>query len=259
MRFVLAGAAAHALLTLGLLAHAPYGTAQEVLNCDRPGDRSEHLICSDQGLQRAFQDATLRVGALAGWSSSPQAWHQAQRLWEIGTRDPCENAECLRDVYKQRNVILGVLHETPTPVTPEAWTPLMPTLVIQQVDDTVLVRLPPVTLTEESLVRVEWQVPAGDTARWSVPGPGGRLLCHPPDAREGYAARFTFRQSTQGFQWPRWDRDEQGPVFELFSFVAGRDVPLNEPVHCSFTIGETLVDNPSVISVWQGPVVKQRR
>jgi len=256
MRFVLA---VPALLALGLLAHVPFGWAQQVLNCARPSDRSEQLICSDQGLQRAFHDARLRVSALAGWSGSPQAWHRAQRLWEIGARDPCESVECLRNVYKERNVHLGVLHETPVPVTSEAWTPLMPALVLQQVDDTVLVRLPPVTLTEESLVRVEWQVPAGDRARWSVPGPGGRLLCQPPDAREGYAARFTFRQSTQGFQWPRWVREGQGLVFELFSFVAGRDVPLNEPVRCSFTIGETLVDNPSVISVWQGQVADQRR
>jgi hypothetical protein len=160
----------------------------------------------------------------------------------------------MREVYQKRNAHLAVLHDTPTPVAPGPWTPLMPELVLQQVDDTALVRLPPLTFTVESLVRIEWKVPAGDLARWAVAGPGGRLLCQPPDAREGYAADFTLRQSTQGVHWPRWERDGQEMVFEVFSFVAGRDVPLNEPVRCSFTIGETLVDNPSVISVWQQPV-----
>ncbi|MDR7148685.1 uncharacterized protein J2W49_000613 [Hydrogenophaga palleronii] len=242
---------------MGLIAHAPSGLAQQVLDCAHPSERSDRLLCSDQDLQRAFQDAALRIGALASWSKAPKAWYQTQRLWERERRDPCENAECLRAAYQERNAYLTVLHETPTPVAPGPWTPLMPALVLQQVDDTALVRLPPMTFAVESLVRVEWKVPAGDRARWAVAGPGGRLLCQPPDAREGYAADFTFRQSTQGVYWPRWERDGQGVVFEVFSFVAGRDVPLNKPVRCSFTIGETLVDNPSVISVWQVPVVKQ--
>lgn len=258
MRLVLAGAAVPSLLALGLVSHAPFGMAQQVLDCAHPSERSDKLLCSDQDLQRGFQDAALRIGALASWSKAPQAWHQAQRLWEREHRDPCENAECVREAYQQRNARLAAFHETPTPVASGTWTPLMPALVLPQVDDTVLVRLPPVTLTVETLVRVEWKVPASDRARWAVTGPGGRLLCQPPDAREGYAADFTFRQSTQGVQWPRWERDGQGVVFEVFSFVAGRDVPLNKPVRCSFTIGETLVDNPSVISVWQEPVHQHR-
>jgi uncharacterized protein len=121
MRFVRAGAAA--LLAMGLFAHAPFGMAQQVLNCAHPSERSEKLLCSDQGLQRAFQDVALRVGALASWSKAPGAWHQAQGLWEREVRDPCGNTECLREAYRERNAYLAVLHDTPTPVAPGPWTP----------------------------------------------------------------------------------------------------------------------------------------
>jgi uncharacterized protein len=250
--------ASRALLTGVLLAFAPFGLAQGV-DCGQHSERLEKLICSDLDLQRAKQEAELRVNALASWSATPPAWRRAQHLWERESRVRCADVGCLRSVYERRNALLKVLHDTPTPVVPGRWTPVGPPLVIQQVDDTVLVRLPPLTLKQGLTLRVEWQVAAEDRARWSIHGPGGRLLCQPPDAREGYAARFSYRQSTQGVQWPRLQRDGQTPVFELFSFVAGRDVPLNEPVHCSFSIGETLVDNPSVISVWQSPVIQQNQ
>ncbi len=75
-----------------------------------------------------------------------------------------------------------------------------------------------------------------------------RMMCWPPDRREGYASRFEYTTRSWGDAFRPAERAGQRGYI-LLRFVLGKDLPLNEDILCHLALTEWLLERPSQLHI----------
>ncbi|MCC9598665.1 MULTISPECIES: lysozyme inhibitor LprI family protein [unclassified Rubrivivax] len=253
------------LLLLSATARAqdagPRADAQPGFDCQRARTPVERLVCADPDLARADARMAAAYSALTQRWEEDRSLRRTQRRW-LRERNACgADTACVAAAYAARNAVLArALAQVPD-LGPFPWTtpPAGSTWRIERIDDTRVLRMTIPAATQRQTLQWEFYPDPDDHRHLFTGGPLTEVVCRPPDAREGYAPRFSFQQRKAGPAIAPIRRGErQG--FRLMRMTLGQDLPLGEEIRCSFVFSSWLLDKASelVLVPVEGPATVPR-
>lgn len=249
MRLALCG-----LLVLGLSrgasAQAP-GPADAApgFDCAAAEKTVEHWICASPQLALAdvrLSEAYRIAQAKPDGDAVLAALRVAQLRW-LRQRNRCEDVACVAAAYAQRTQELQAANRHVQVLDGPDFAPVF-SRTLPHINDTRGVWGIPLRRSQPTAFQVELYIDPADARPWTSGGPGVRMVCWPPDRREGYAARFEYATRSWGDAFRPAERAGQRG-YVMLRFVLGKELPLNEDIVCHLALTEWLLDRPSQLHV----------
>jgi len=207
----------------------------------------EKWICDDAALAVADLKMAGAFAGLSGRSANPSALRVEQRRW-LRVRNRCKDIDCVKARYDERNASLENALQAVLVLPNFPLLTLPPASIhrIAKINDSHVLRfsLPPAA--GRQTFQWEFYPDPGDHAHLFSEGPFAGIHCKPPDAREGYAARFEFRKRNAGMSIAPIRRGTR-EGYLLVRMEMGKDLPLNEQANCIFHFSSWLLDRPSLL------------
>lgn len=220
---------------------------QPGFDCARARAPVEHWICADAGLAHADRQMSASYQALRQRWEEDGSLVRQQRRW-LRARNACPDADCVATAYAARNAALqqALAHVPDLGLFDWASLPEGSAFRIDHINDTraLGVRIP--AAARPRTLQWEFYPDPGDHVHRFTDGPLTEIVCRPPDAREGYAARFGFQQRKAGPAIAPIRRGTQ-TGYRLMRMTLGTDLPLHEDIRCTFVFGSWLLDKPSML------------
>jgi uncharacterized protein len=243
------------LLALPLAAPAAED-ASPAFDCAQASRPAERWVCADADLARADRQLSSAYEILTQRWEKDLALRREQRRW-LRERNACADAACVAAAYAARNAVLQQALAQVPDLGPFPWVepPAGSAFRIANIDDTraLAIRLP--AFAERRTLQWEFYPDPTDRPHRFSEGPFTEILCRPPDAREGYAARFSFHQRKAGPAIAPVRRGGQAG-YRLMRMTPGTDLPLNEEVRCTFVFSSWLLDKPSLLVLVPVPAAR---
>ncbi|MBU0746550.1 MAG: DUF1311 domain-containing protein [Gammaproteobacteria bacterium] len=234
----------------GASAQAPEPSAPTpAFDCNAAEKTVEHWICAspelmqaDVRLTKAYQTALAKPDGDAELA----ALRTGQLRW-LRLRNRCEDVACVAAAYRQRTADLQAVNRSVRVLNAEGFAPVF-SRTLPHINDTRGVGGIALRRAQPAAFQVELYIDPADARPWRDGGPGVRMVCWPPDRREGYAARFEYAVRSWGDAFRPVERSGQRG-YVLLRFVLGKDLPLNEDIVCNLALTEWLLDQPSQLHI----------
>lgn len=243
-------AALFGLLILSATARAqdagPPADAQPGFDCQRARTPVERLICDDPELARADARMVTAYTALTQRWEEDRSLRRTQRRW-LRERNACgADAACVAAAYAARNAVLAQALAQVPDLGSFPWTtaPAGSAWRIERIDDTRVLRITIPAAMQRRTLQWEFYPDPDDHRHLFTGGPLTEVVCRPPDAREGYAPRFSFQQRKAGLAIAPITRGSRSG-YRLMRMTLGKDLPLGEEIRCSFVFSSWLLDRAS--------------
>ncbi len=255
IRPLLLGALALWVACSGAGAQAPEPSAPiPGFDCRAAEKTVEHWVCAspeltqaDNGLNEAYRIAQAKPDRDAALA----ALRAAQLRW-LRLRNRCEEVACVAAAYARRTQELQASNRAVLALGAQDFAPVF-SRTLPHINDTRGVWGIPLRRSQPTAFQVELYIDPADARPWRDGGPGVRMVCWPPDRREGYAARFEYATRSWGDAFRPAERGGQRG-YVLLRFVLGKDLPLNEDIVCNLALTEWLLERPSQLYVVETPL-----
>ncbi|MBP6297605.1 MAG: DUF1311 domain-containing protein [Acidovorax sp.] len=245
------------LSSLVLLGFCAWASAQRLepsaptpgFDCGAAGKTVEHWICASPELMQADERLThayRTAQAKPDGDAAIAALRAAQLRW-LRQRNRCEDVACVAAAYQQRTEDLQASNRRVRVLDAKGIAPVF-TRTLPHINDTVGVWNIALRRAQPAAFQVELYVDPADARPWTSGGPGVRMMCWPPDRREGYASRFEYTTRSWGDAFRPAERAGQRGYI-LLRFVLGKDLPLNEDILCHLALTEWLLERPSQLHI----------
>lgn len=209
----------------------------------------EHWICASPDLAQAdvrLSQAYRIAQAKPDGDTALAALRAAQLRW-LRQRDRCEDVTCVAEAYARRTRDLQAANRVVRVLGNDDFLPVF-SRTLPHINDTRGVWGIPLRRAQPTAFQVELYIDPADARPWTSGGPGVRMMCWPPDRREGYASRFEYTTRSWGDAFRPAEREGQRGYI-LLRFVLGKDLPLNEDIVCHLALTEWLLERPSQLQV----------
>ncbi len=243
-----------ALLVFGLCSGAGAQVSEALapapgFDCAAAEKTVEHWICASPDLAQAdgrLSEAYRIAQAKPDGHAALAALRGAQLRW-LRQRNRCDDAACVAAAYAQRTQELQAANRRVQVLDGPGFAPVF-SRTLPHINDTRGVWGIPLRRSQPAAFQVELYIDPADARPWRDGGPGVRMMCWPPDRREGYAARFEYATRSWGDAFRPAERAGQRGYI-LLRFVLGKDLPLNEDIVCNLALTEWLLDLPSQLHI----------
>jgi len=240
-------------ILLGLAAMVPVQAFQPgqgagpSFQCHQARTVIEQWICDDAALAGADLALASAYAALADRSPSPSTLRTGQRRW-LRERNRCGEIDCVKLRYQERTAQLEEALQAVQVLPNFPLLTLPPASIhrIARINDTYVLTLSLPPAARRQSYQWEFYPDPGDREHLFSEGPFAGIHCKPPDAREGYAARFEFRKRNAGRSIAPIRRGTRAGYL-LVRMEMGKDLPLNESANCIFHFSSWLLDKPSML------------
>ena len=213
----------------------------------------EHWVCASPELTHAdnrLNDAYRIAQAKPDDDAALAALRAAQLRW-LRLRNRCEDVACVAAAYARRIAELQTSNRAVLSLGPQGFAPVF-SRTLPHINDTRGVWGIPLRRSQPTAFQVELHIDPADARPWRDGGPGVRMVCWPPDRREGYAPRFEYAARSWGEAFRPVERGGQRG-FVLLRFTIGKDLPLAEDIVCNLALTEWLLERPSQLHVVELP------
>ncbi|WP_416462144.1 lysozyme inhibitor LprI family protein [Rubrivivax gelatinosus] len=220
--------------------------AQPGFDCQRARTAVERLVCSDADLARADARMSAAYTALALRWDEDRSLRRTQRRW-LRERNACgADAACVAAAYAAHNTVLEQALAKVPDLGPFPWTtaPAGSAWRIERIDDTRVLRITIPAAAQRRTLQWEFYPDPDDHRHLFTGGPYTEVSCRPPDAREGYAPRFSFHKRRAGPAIAPITRGARSG-YRLMRMTLGEDLPLGEEIRCSFVFSGWVLDRGS--------------
>lgn len=218
-------------------------------DCQAAEKTVEHWICAipdlmhaDLQLTKAYQAAMAKPDGDAALA----ALRATQLRW-LRQRNRCDDVACVAAAYAQRTQELQAANRRVQVLNGPDFAPVF-SRTLPHINDTRGVWDIPLRRSQPTAFQVELYIDPADARPWTGGGPGVRMMCWPPDRREGYAARFEYATRSWGDAFRPAERAGQRG-YVMLRLVLGKDLPLNEDIVCNLALTEWLLERPSQLHV----------
>lgn len=220
-------------------------------DCAAAAKTVEHWICASPDLMQAdlhLSEAYQAAQAKPDGDAALAALRAVQLRW-LRQRNRCEDEACVAAAYALRTQELQAANRRVRVLDGPDFAPVF-SRTLPHINDTRGVWGIPLRRSEPTAFQVELYIDPADARPWTRGGPGVRMVCWPPDRREGYAARFEYTTRSWGDAFRPAERaGRRGYILLRFVLGEGKDLPLNEDIVCHLALTEWLLERPSQLHV----------